>query len=47
MNFTVLRTLDLKADILMYEGCIQPDEFIVYLNTVEHMFDYQDVSNEE
>ena len=41
------RAIDLKADIPMYEGRIQPDEFIDWLNTVERVFDYQDVSEEE
>ncbi|GJW89313.1 multiprotein-bridging factor 1a [Tanacetum coccineum] len=37
------RPLDLKADIPVFEGKIQPDEFIDWLNTVERIFDYQDV----
>nr|GEU60052.1 hypothetical protein [Tanacetum cinerariifolium] len=37
------RPLDLKADIHVFEGKIQPDEFIDWLNTVERIFDYQDV----
>ncbi|GJZ21204.1 RNA-directed DNA polymerase, eukaryota, reverse transcriptase zinc-binding domain protein [Tanacetum coccineum] len=37
------RPLDLKADIPVFEGKIQPDEFIDWLNTVEQIFDYQDV----
>ncbi|GKF93725.1 reverse transcriptase, partial [Tanacetum coccineum] len=37
------RPLDLKADIPVFEGKIQPDEFIYWLNTVERIFDYQDV----
>jgi hypothetical protein len=46
-NSTVQRALDLKANILMYEGRIQPNEFIDWLNTVEHVFDYQNILNEE
>jgi hypothetical protein len=38
---------DLKADIPVYEGRIQSDEFIDWLNTVERVFEYQDVPEEE
>jgi Retrotransposon gag protein len=31
----------------VYEGRIQPDEFIDWLNTVERVFEYQDVLEEE
>jgi hypothetical protein len=41
------RAFDLKADIPVYEGRIQPDEFIDWLNTVERVFEYQDVPEEE
>nr|GEW12206.1 hypothetical protein [Tanacetum cinerariifolium] len=37
------RPLDLKADIPVFKGKIQPDEFIDWLNTVERIFNYQDV----
>ena len=46
-NTRFQRAIDLKADIPMYEGRIQPDEFIDWLNTVERVFDYQDVPEEE
>jgi hypothetical protein len=39
--------LYLKANIPVYEGRIQPDEFIDWLNTVERVFEYQDVLEEE
>jgi hypothetical protein len=31
----------------MYEGRIQPDEFINWLKTFERVFEYQDVLEEE
>jgi hypothetical protein len=41
------RAFDLKADISMNEGRIQPDKFIDWLNTVERVFEYQYVPEEE
>jgi Retrotransposon gag protein len=41
------RAFDLKTDISVYEGRIQPNEFIYWLNTVERVFEYQDVPEKE
>ena len=39
------RDYDIKVDIPEFEGRIQGDEFIDWLNTVERVFDYKDVSD--
>jgi hypothetical protein len=39
----VRRQYDVKVDIPKFEGRMQPDEFIDWLNTIERIFDYKDV----
>ncbi|GJX67976.1 putative nucleotidyltransferase, ribonuclease H [Tanacetum coccineum] len=36
----------MRVDIPMFEGRIQPDEFIDWIHTVERVFDYQDVRDD-
>jgi hypothetical protein len=40
----VQRHYDVKVDIPEFEGRMQPDEFIDWLNTIERIFEYKDVS---
>lgn len=42
-NHVFRRGCDVKVDIPEFEGRMQPDEFIDWLNTVERIFDYKDV----
>ncbi|VVA41673.1 Hypothetical predicted protein, partial [Prunus dulcis] len=37
--------INMKVDIMEFEGSIKPDEFINWLNTVERVFDYKEVPN--
>ncbi|GJW81970.1 putative CCCH-type zinc finger family protein [Tanacetum coccineum] len=37
------RGANMRVDILVFEGRIQPDEFIDWFHTVERVFDYQEV----
>jgi hypothetical protein len=39
----VQRHYDVKVDIPEFEGRMQPDEFIDWLNTIERIFEYKDV----
>ncbi|XP_062155188.1 uncharacterized protein LOC133863244 [Alnus glutinosa] len=42
-NHVFRRDCDVKVDIPEFEGRMQPDEFIDWLNTIEQIFDYKDV----
>ncbi|KAC9106147.1 hypothetical protein E3N88_46346 [Mikania micrantha] len=37
---------EIKVDIPKYDGRLDPDEFIEWLNTVERVFDYKQISEE-
>lgn len=41
------KPFDMKVDLPEFEGRIQPDVFINWLNTVERVFDYKVVSDED
>ncbi|KAK0597158.1 hypothetical protein LWI29_022317 [Acer saccharum] len=43
MNNFIRPNFDVKVDIPEFEGKMQPEEFIDWLNTVERVFDYKDV----
>ena len=43
MNNFFRPSFDVKVDIPEFEGKMQPEEFIDWLNTVERVFDYKDV----
>jgi len=39
--------LDFKVEISEFEGQLNPDEFIEWMNTVERVFEYKDAPNDE
>ncbi|XP_050368930.1 uncharacterized protein LOC126787035 [Argentina anserina] len=41
------KSFDMKVDLPEFEGRIQPEEFINWLNTVERVFDYKVVPDED
>jgi len=38
---------DIKVDISDFEGNLQPDDFLDWLQTVEHVFEYKEVPEEK
>ncbi|CAB4263480.1 unnamed protein product [Prunus armeniaca] len=41
------RNFDMKVDLPEFERKMQPDDFVDWLNTVERIFDYKEVSDEK
>ncbi|KAI5327722.1 hypothetical protein L3X38_027118 [Prunus dulcis] len=41
------RNFDMKVDLPEFEGTIQPDDFVDWLNTFEHIFDYKEMLDEK
>ncbi|CAB4291989.1 unnamed protein product [Prunus armeniaca] len=41
------RNFDMKVDLPEFEGKMQPDDFVDWLNTVERIFDYKEVPDEK
>lgn len=42
-----LQMNDIKVDILDFEGKLQPNEFVDWLQTVERVFEYKEVLEEQ
>ena len=40
-------TLDFKVEIPEFDGQLNPDEFVEWMNTVERVFEYKDVSDDK
>ena len=43
----IVRNNDIKVDIPDFEGKLQPDEFVEWLQTVERVFEYKEVPKDQ
>ena len=43
----IVRNNDIKVDIPDFEGKLQPDEFVEWLQTVERVFEYKEVPEDQ